>query len=356
MRNWLVAGALVAGVAFGVHLTGPFVARWQTRRWIRGLDGATGEFLDARFSVFPLVYGVTQLKLDQPRRLQKEPLFYADDVSVQLLWKELFRGHLVTRIHARGVKVVLEQPPEGASGRLPYLPSFITVPVRVDRLVATDSEVLYVWVRMNHRPSLWFHHIEASVENIASRPNLTRGPVTLEASGRVQRSGKMSVAVQAQPFATPLEFRGLAKVEGFDLAEINSLLESQKGIKLTPGHFSMTMSFESKAGQLTGRVEPHLQASGIDSGENVGAALTALLARMTMVFSTPADGTTPSGAILVRDNLTQQDRQLLPSMEKVVENGFLLGIQESLKRRYAGEPTQRVGRTGAAPTDLKTGL
>ena len=117
------------------------------------------------------------------------------------------------------------------------------------------------------------------------------------------------------------------------------------------------MSFESKAGRLTGRVDPHLEASGIEPGaDNLGGALNALLGRISMVFSTPADGTLPSGAILVRDDLTQPDRQLLPSMEKVVENGFLLGIQESMKRVYAGGPPKE-GRVGAAAarTDLKTG-
>jgi hypothetical protein len=351
-----MALAVLAGLGLSLHLAAQPIARWQTRKWIQGLDGATGDFLDARLSFFPLVYGVSHLKLDQPGRLQKEPLLYADDLSFQVFWRNLLTGHLVAQVHARGVKVVLEQPPESASGRLPYLPALIPWPVTLERLEAKDSEVLYVWVRMEHRPSMWFHHIETTLENIASRPDLTRGPMTLAARGMVQRSGKMTVAVQAEPFDSPLSFRGRAELEDFDISQMNSLIESQKGVKLAPGRLSMRMGFESKDGRLTGRVDPHLEASGIEPGEeNVGGALKALLARMTMVFSSPADGTVASGAILVRDDLTQPDRQLLPAMEKVVENGFLLGIQESLKRRYAGGPPKTPGHTGPAPTDLKTG-
>lgn len=351
-----IALGVVAVLALGFHLAAQPVARWQTHRWLHELDGATGEFLDARLSFFPLVYGVTHLKIDQPGRLQKEPLFYADDLAVRLLWGKLLTGHLVAQIHARGVKVVLEQPPEGASGRLPYLPSLVPVPVLLERLEAKDSEVVYAWVRMEHRPTMWFHHIETTLENVASRPALTHGPMTLAASGMVQRSGKMTVAVQADPFETPLSFRGRAELEGFDISQMNSLIESQKGVKLAPGRFSMTMGFESNQGRLTGRVVPHLEGSGIEAGEeNLGGALKALLGRMTMAFSTPAEGTEASGAILVRDDLTRPDRQLLPTMEKVVENGFLLGIQESLKRRYTGGPPQTAGHTGQGPTNLETG-
>jgi hypothetical protein len=41
----------------------------------------------------------------------------------------------------------------------------------------------------------------------------------------------------------------------------------------------------------------------------------------------------------MRDEPTEPKRQLLPSMEKVVENGFLLGLQESLRRVHAGAPS-----------------
>jgi len=203
---------------------------------------------------------------------------------------------------------------------------------------------------------MWFHAIEATLENVASRAQLAPGLMTLAATGTVQRSGTMSVAVEAAPYASPLSFRGGASLDGFDVSQMNALIASQKGVELSPGLFSMRMTFDSKAGILNGRVEPHLQGSAVIARDaQLGSALTALIGRISMVFSQPADGTTASGAILVRDELTEPDRQLLPSMEKVVENGFLLGLQESLRRVYAGGPSTPSGQAEKKPTELRTG-
>jgi hypothetical protein len=345
---------MVLGVVLvGVHVVAHPVARWQTRRWIEKLNGIQGDFLDARLSFFPLVYGVTHLKLSQPERQTKEPLFYADHLSLQLLWGKLLRGHLVAWVDARGVKVVLEQPAPGGALRLPELSKLIPVEIVLDRLQAKDGEVLYLWVHQKYRPTLWFHAIEATLENLGSRPNLTSGPMILAASGIVQRKGRMSVVVQADPFATAPSFAGRAQLQGFDVSQINALIDSQNDVKLAPGLFGMRMSFESKQGKLTGQVDPHLETSAIVAHDaSLGSSLRALLGQLSMAISTPADGTTPSGVILIRDDLTP-DRQLLLTMEKVVENGFLLGLQEGLKRVYAGEPV--AGKAKTAPTELKTG-
>ncbi len=352
---WLVAAAAFGVAVLGVHLAAHPVARWQTRRWVSQLHGIDGDFLDARLSFFPLTYEVTHLKLVQPERQTREPLFYAERVSLQLLWGKLVTGQLVARVDARGVKVVLEQPVPGEAMRLPELSTLIPMKIVLDRLQAKDGEVLYVWVHQKYRPTLWFHDIEATLENLGSRPKLTSGPMTLAAAGIVQRAGRMSVVVQADPFGLAPSFAGQARIEGFDVSQMNALIDSQNDVKLAPGLFSMKMSFESRDGKLTGQVDPRLETSEIIPHDaSLGSAIKMLLGRLSMAISTPAEGTTASGAILIRDDLTGSDRQLLLTMEKVVENGFLLGLQEGLKRVYAGRPAPVEGKK-PVPTNLKTG-
>jgi hypothetical protein len=354
-RRWQVAlgvlGILVLAVVGAAHP----VARWQTRRVLQQLDGLEGDFLDARLSFFPLVYRISHLKLTEPTRQTKEPLVYIDEASLQLLWTRLLTGHLAVRIQSRGVKVVLEQPVPGRAGRLPGLTQFIPWPVVFERVQVKSGEVLYVWVHEKYRPTLWFHDIEATLENLGSRPDLTPGPLTLAGAGNIQRRGTMSVLVQADPFAIPLNFLGKARLEDFDVSQMNTLIDSKNDVKLKPGQFSMRMTFESKQGRLTGRVEPHLESTEIVGHDDaLGALLKAWLARISMAVSSPTDGTLPSGTILVQDDLTQPDRQLLLAMENVVENGFLLGIQESLKRVYGQEPPKHPDPTRKPATELKT--
>ena len=355
LRWWVLGLGAVSLLVVGALAAAQPVARWQTRRWMRGLRGIQGEFLDARLGFFPLVYGVTHLKLSQPGRQTPEPLLYADDISLQLLWGPLLRGHLVARVQARGVKVVLEQPTPGTPTRLPDLSTLVPLRILLDRVQAKQGEVLYVWVHQKYRPTMWFHDIEATLENVASRPQLQSAEMTLAATGIIQQRGRMSVVVQADPYAMPLSFRGQASLDGFDVSQMNTLIDSQKGLKLSPGVFSMRMTFESKAGRLNGRVEPLLQGSKVVAqDETPGSTVTAILGRISMVVAPQPDGTTASGAILVHDELIEPDRQLLPSMEKVVENGFLLGLQESLRRVYALS-TGTSGHPADKPTELHTG-
>jgi Domain of Unknown Function (DUF748) len=348
----------LAGVGLlvvAVRLAADPLVRWETRRWVNAPQGLQGDFLNAHLSFFPLVYEVTHLKLSQFDRQTKEPLLYADDVSLQLLWGPLLSGRLVARVQGRGVKVVLEQPVPGTPTRLPDLSRLVPVRILLDRVQAKQGEVLYVWVHQKGRPTMWFHEIEATLENIGSRPDLAAGLMTLAATGVVQRSGRMSVVVQADPYAQPLTFHGEASLDDFDVSQMNALIDSQKGVKLAPGMFSLKMTFNSRAGNLEGRVDPHLTGSEVIAQDsNLASELTAFFGRISMKFASQPEGTTPTGGILVRDELTEPNRQLLPSMEKVVENGFLLGLQESLRRHYAGSPSTDI-RPGKKRTELQTG-
>lgn len=348
-----MALAALGVLVLGCLVVGQPLARWQTRRWLSELQGIRGDFLDAGVSLFPFVYRVTHLKLSQPDRQTPEPLLYAEELSVQLLWGQLVRGHLVARVRGNGVKVVLEQPAPGTPTRLPDLSSVVPLRVVLQRVDAKKGEVLYVWVHQKGRPTMWFHDIEATLENVASRPDLQAEDMTLAATGIVQEGGRMSVVVRAKPYALPLSFRGEASLDGFDVSQMNALIDSQKGVKLSPGAFSMRMVFDSDNGRLAGRVEPVLRdAKVVAQDASVGSAVTALLGSISMVVTPQADGTTANGAILVRDELTEADRQLLPSMEKVVENGFLLGLQESLRREYTVRPVDSAEKK---PTELHTG-
>jgi len=342
---------LVVVVAVSLHP----LARSRTRAALDGLEGAHGEFLDARLSLFPLRYTVTHLKIRNLETRVREPFFYAESVTVDLRWASLFRGRLVGSIDAHGVKMVLEQPKPGGKLRLPSLSDLVPVAAVLERLQLTKGEVLYAWVREQNQPILWFHDIEATLENLGSRPGLTEGPLVLNARGQFVRQGTMRVSVTAEPFATPLVFAGEAVAEDVDLSQMNPYIAATKGVKLTPGAFSMKMSFASKNGRLTGTVDPHLTGTEIQSAdEDLGSKLTALLGKISLTVSGQTEGTRPSGRIAVSDDFRDPSLQLVPVLEKTIENGFLLGMQESLKRAYAGPPGKQPDQAKPEATPLKT--
>src|SRR5262249_12506101 len=210
-------------------------------------------------------------------------------------------------------------------------------PAVVDRPQLRNAEVLYAWVHKRGWPTAWAHDIEATVENFASRPGLVEQPLVIAARGKFEPDGTVWVAVTAQPFAERLTFSASAGAENFDPSQLNAYLSAYQDVTLTPGSFSTRMSFRSVDGRLRGVIEPHLTGTRLESAGDAGSAIKAFFGKIALSVSGPTEGTRPSGRIEVYDDLTDPRLQLGPRLEKVVENGFVLGLQEALKRTYSGK-------------------
>jgi hypothetical protein len=350
--RWIAALVFALVLIIAAFSLQPF-ARSQTRKLLDRLKGVKADFRDVHVSIFPLRYRITHLKIREEKPKTKEPAFYADEIAVTLRWSRLLTGHLAGTVAGQNAKVVLHQPPEGSQMRLPPIEEVVPFPAVLEQARVDGSEVLYVWVREKNQPSMWFHDIVATLENVGSRPDLVKGPMVLSAKGKLQRSGTMTVYVTADPYATPLSFAGKANVSHFDPAEMNGLIASTKGVKLTPGRFDMQMSFECRKGRLRGWVEPRLSGTEVTSDGDVGSALKAFFGNISMSVASPADGTDASGRIAFEDNLTDPKRQLWPTLEKVVENALLIALQESIKRNVSPGEKRGEASSNKEPTKLE---
>jgi len=328
----------------------PSFARRKTREALDRMDGARGEFQDVQVTLFPLRYTITRLKVTQRDSLLKQPSFYAERLEVTLRYAPLLRGVFAGRVEGDRVKLVLEEPKPGPDTPLPPLSRLIPVPAIVERAQIKNSEVLYAWVRKEGWPTLWVNNIEGTLENLASRPGLVDGPLVLAARGRLERRGKLSLTVTALPWAKRLTLAGSAGVEDFDPSQLNAYLSPRKDVALTPGSFSTRMSFRCEQGRLRGGIDPHLTGTEVRSDGDVGSALKVFFGKIALSVSGPTEGTRSSGVIEVSDDLTDPRLQLAPRLEKVIENGFVLGLQEALKRTYAGKTE---ASSNPEPTPLK---
>ena len=161
--------------------------------------------------------------------------------------------------------------------------------------------------------------------------------MVVAARGLIGGKGTVWFTVTADPWAERLTFAGSAGAEGFDPSQLNAYMAPFQNIALTPGSYSMRMSFKSVDGQLTGTIDPHLVGTELRSDGDPGSALKVFFGKIALGLSKPTEGTRSSGAIAVNDDLTDPKLQLAPRLEKVIENGFSLGLQEALKRHYAGK-------------------
>ena len=341
---------MVAAVLLVAAIALPPLARSKTREALSGIKGARGEFQDVQVSLFPLRYTVSRLKVFRKDALLDDPALYAERLSATLRWSRLLRGVFAGNVDGERVKAVLEEPKPGSEAPLPSLRELIPVPAVIEHAQLRDSQVVYAWVHKQGWPMVWAHDIEATLENLASRSELQQGPTVVAARGLIGGKGTVWFTVTADPWAERLTFAGSAGAEGFDPSQLNAYFAPKQDIALTPGRYSMRMTFRSEAGRLVGSIDPHLDGSELKSSGDPGSALKVFFGKIALALAGPTEGTRPSGVIAVGDDLTDPKLQLAPRLEKVVENGFSLGLQESLKRHYAGrtEPSDK-----REPTPLK---
>ena len=315
----------------------PPLARSKTREALAGMKGAKGQFQDVTVSLFPLRYTITRLKISRTDALLKDPVFYAEQLAITLRWAPLLRGVFAGNVDGDRVKAVFEEPKPGPDTPMPTLYELFPVRAVIERVHLRDSEVLYAWVRKQGWPMIWAHGIDATLENLASRPDLQEGSMLVTARGRLGGKGTVWFTVNADPWADRLTFSGDAGTEGVDPSQLNAYLSPKKDVQITPGSYTMRMSFRCEDGKLTGKVDPHLVGSELQSDGDVGSALKVFFGKIALANISPTEGTRPSGTIAVRDDLSDPKLQLAPRLEKVIENGFSLGLQEALRRRYAGK-------------------
>jgi hypothetical protein len=333
----LVLLGVVAIVLLAAAVVLPPLARSKTAEALAGMKGARGQFQDVSVSLFPLRYTITRLKISRTDALVDQPTLYAERLTATLRWTPLLRGVFAARVDGDRVKAVLEEPKPGPDTPLPSLTELIPVRAVIERLQLRDSEVLYAWVRKEGWPMVWAHRIEATLENLASRPGLQEGPMVIAARGLIGGKGTVWFTVTADPWAERLTFAGNAGTEGFDPSQLNAYLAPKQGMQLTSGSYSLRMSFRAIDGKLTGTLDPHLTGTELRSDGDAGSALKVFFGKIVLANAGPTEGTRASGHIAIRDDLSDPKLQLAPRLEKVIENGFSLGLQEALKRQYAGK-------------------
>jgi len=215
-RRLLAFLIVLAALAVIIRVILDPVATHFTRRQLDELSGYRGELERVHVTLFPPGYTVTHLKLWQdPNGSPRAPMFYAGRVDVALAWRQLVHRLLAASVRVEDAKVIVARRERGGAERAPAAAPDLTeqlekiVALKVDRVEALRSEVLFRDLTEPARPELWFHAIDAAVENLPTRPALAEGrPTTVSAHGALGRSGEVTLFVSADPFARPLSFAG----------------------------------------------------------------------------------------------------------------------------------------------------
>ncbi|MFL5260841.1 MAG: DUF748 domain-containing protein [Anaeromyxobacteraceae bacterium] len=332
----------------------PLVAS-RTRNALNGSPDQRATFSGVSVSVLSLSYEIRDLAIEKRMPgLGWKPFFGARKAQAGLYWRELFHRHLVGGLRFDRPKLDLYSTsdsgkPKNAARAPDDLGAVLQhfVPFRLDRVEVRDGEVLWVDAGAPGQPRLWFHGIEGTLENFATRAALSRGePTVLALSGTLQRSGKVSIYASADPLAKGLTFAGTARVQGLELPELGELLAAKADFTPDRGTLDVNARFKAVDGHLTGGVRPLLRNAGVRQAKpGLGAKIKAALSDAALkILSDRVPGRNAvATTIPLEGDLTKPDTKLWPTIMGVVRNAFVSGLADSVDNL---PPKESKGRAG----------
>jgi hypothetical protein len=262
-----------------------------------------------------------------------EPLFYAENTRVSILWRELLRRHLVGQVRLENPKFVAvrrhkEKAEKGAEagGSLSEM-----APIKLDRLEVVDGEVLIGVGKGKRAPQLWLNQLDLVAENMATQKALMEGePSKLRLTGRVQKSGKVAVDASMDPWAKALTFSAKGSLQDLPARELYSFLANEADLQADKGEIDVFLDVKAQNGELDGGVKPILRDIEVKAeGKGLGDRIKAALADSSIeLLSDDVRGRDAvATTIPIKGNVDSPSAQILPTVLGVIRNAFVVGLR-----------------------------
>lgn len=365
--TWTILGValFVVGLYFGLQP----LARYATQRALDSVAGYFGSFEDVHVSILPLRYRVTHLKLEPTDK--SRPLIYAEDTVASVDWRWLLHRRLRLAASVYKANIVLyETSGKAATQNLPDLASVMTkiLPGQLHRVQLRDSEMTYVFHNEkdargqekqaseghNTVPKLWIHDLEATVENLATRPELAEGSTTFAAAAVIGKTGRLSLFATADPFAKVLTFAGQFSLQDMNLVDAYNLVDSKADLAFSKGTLDLLAKFGCDKGHLTGAVQPVIKNAEVKAtGDDIVKKVEAWAANLGIkLLSDRVPGRNAVSTVVpIEGTLSDPKLQLWPTIFGIIRNAFVEGIAESfthLPPRKASQPQGIIDQAASA--------
>lgn len=324
------------------------LARFGTNKALAQVEAFDSEYDSVSFNLFTLTYTLHKLKLSDA--VQKPPVVYVEDIVAHVDVKELFRFNIVGNAHVGGAKVtwvLLPRPKPKETAKPPETPDIAQldeilrsiIPFKVGRVEVTKSELLLVDGSEATRPKIWIKDIEMSLEDFTNRRKLDEGwPATFALSATVQKSGKLTVFVTADPLSDVLKLAGRAELKHLKLADLHAFLAAKTGLSIPEGTFDLYAGFKTEKGYITGVAKPFLRDVNIEAADKkLSHALVAEVADAALdLLSDDNKGRdTVAAELPIKGKLTSPKPEILPTVLSVLRNAFI----ESLSASFVHTPS-----------------
>ncbi len=201
-------------------------------------------------------------------------------------------------------------------------------PVKLSHVGVRDGELLVVDATHKLRPALWINHLEATLEQVATRPDLVNGPALLTLRGRVQKTGELTVYVSADPFGDALTFSARAMLEGLQAHELYEFLRSRFGVRAPKGTLRVFIGLDAEGGRLHGVIKGLVEGLELEpAARGLGPWVKAEVAEFPVNFFSSAAPTDATAFVIPIDGeLAGAGADVWPTVVSTLHNALVTAL------------------------------
>ena len=345
------------------------LATYYTRKELNSIPGYKGDFKSVGLSIIPLKYGIEGLMIDKANSKDKEPMLFAENIEVTLVWRQLIRLQPVGSVKIEKTKIVYRAGEAAAKpvankseektdekGQLSLATTLQKIiPVRIDRVEVRDSELSYIDGHGAGAPNMWVNDIELVIENIVTRKNLDNDvPMAITMRAVAAKTAIVKMIATADVLVDPPAFTGQAQLSGLELESLYEWTQAKAGISAS-GTADVFANFNSAKNKLSGDVKVIIRKAKVKpASDKLTDALKAKLANAAItILSDRVEGRDAIATTLpIKGTLDTPDPQIWPTILGVVRNAFVQGLDWGFSDLPTPTSDKKEGALGQAANAL----
>jgi hypothetical protein len=216
--------------------------------------------------------GVSIYKVDGASR---QPFFMARHIDFSVAWRELFRGQVVSDIHAEDLELnFVAAGPEDVSQKTIDRRWQEVVedlfPLEVTHLEINNATVRYKDLTQEPNVDLYVRNMQLIATGLRNRAEESdeKFPAEIVVQGDTLGGGKLQFAMAAEPLAPQPHFHLSAKVEEVNLPDLNESLRAIANVDVGRGTFELAAEMAGKDGGFQGYIKPFFEDLDFDNLED----------------------------------------------------------------------------------------
>lgn len=265
-RRTVITIVVIVLVLVAARVALPYIVKDQVNDRLASIPGYTGHVEDIGIALVRGAYSLENVAIYKMDGAAQVPFFMAELIDFSVAWRELFRGKIVSDIHANDIElnfVAAESPSESQKHidrRWQEVVEDI-FPLEITRLVVDNSTIRYKDITQDPHVDLFIRDMQLVATGLRNRSEETgeEFPAEIALHGDTLGGGRLRLFIAADPLASQPHFDLNAKIEDVNLPDLNESLKAYANVDVGRGTFEMVAEMAGKGGGFRGYVKPFFE-------------------------------------------------------------------------------------------------